>query len=333
VILSLALSLSLLNCFYKILSCSPTHSLTLYISATDILAGQSKDYAAGEQKQNQATDILCHLREDILEGSWIASLDGALANCYIRAEEWRLALGAIDRMMDSLPTVAKAQVQNLLGVDNPELSKLWTKAYRAELLSREGRIFLQIGGLDEAKQLFAAAKTCWTSMKSLTIPLPEALAKRNTTLQVVTESMLEINDGLVHFSESNYEQALEAFGGATEILKLHAGGFTSSYQKDEWLGPSIAGCQTTSMLYHEAVNNSSLCHLYACRMDEAVDTLEQLVREEPAQFLTERVAFNLCTLYELGSDAAIATRKKRVLQLLAKRFFLHDIGPESFRVT
>jgi hypothetical protein len=35
----------------------------------------------------------------------------------------------------------------------------------------------------------------------------------------------------------------------------------------------------------------------------------------------------------LGSDAAAGTRKKRVLQVISKRFYLHDIGPESFRVS
>jgi hypothetical protein len=38
------------------------------------------------------------------------------------------------------------------------------------------------------------------------------------------------------------------------------------------------------------------------------------------------------TLYELSSDAATSTRKKRVLQVIAKRFFLHDIGAECFRL-
>jgi len=87
------------------------------------------------------------------------------------------------------------------------------------------------------------------------------------------------------------------------------------------------------LLYHEAINNASLCHLYSCRLADAVSTLEALVRNDPAAFLTERTAFNLCTLYELGSDSVVATRNKRVLQLIAKRFFLHDVGPESFRVT
>ena len=61
--------------------------------------------------------------------------------------------------------------------------------------------------------------------------------------------------------------------------------------------------------------------------------MESLVRQDPTAFLTERVALNLCTLYELGSDTAVANRKKRTLQLIAKRFYLHDIGPESFRIS
>jgi hypothetical protein len=58
-----------------------------------------------------------------------------------------------------------------------------------------------------------------------------------------------------------------------------------------------------------------------------------VIQEDPTAFLTERIVFNICTLYELGSDSAASARKKRVLQLIAKRFFLHDVGPESFRVT
>jgi hypothetical protein len=68
-------------------------------------------------------------------------------------------------------------------------------------------------------------------------------------------------------------------------------------------------------------------------MKEAVRLMEALVREDPTSYLTERLAFNLCTLYELEADTAASARKKRVLQLVAKRFYLHDIGPEQFRVS
>ena len=298
------------------------------------MAGQSLEYS-GEPKQ--ATDVLCHLREDIpsTESPWIASLDNALANIYIRRGEWRLALGALDRLIDLVPQVVQAEILSLLGAENEILSSFWTKAYISEILSRQGRIFLQIGGLAEAQQLFGAAKTLWTENQSseLSIPLPEELSTRNTTLRVVMEASLEINDGLIYFSNSNYETAMQSFSSALDVLKIGNTGFHSSYKKEEWTGPTVAGSQVPSLLYNEASNNISLCNLYMCNMKEAVTQLEELVREDPTAFLTERVAFNLCTLYELGADTAVATRKKNVLQLVAKRFFLHDVGPESFRVT
>ena len=305
----------------------------LFSIEVDILAGQSLEYTV---EANQATDVLCHLREDIpsTESSWIASLDNALANTYIRRGEWRLALGALDRMIDLVPEVVQAEVRSL-GVESGEQVSFWVKAYIAEILSRQGRIFLQIGGLAEAKEVFGAAKTIWTQNESsLTeIPLSEQLSARNTSLQVVMEASLEINDGLIQFSESDYEKALQSFSSATNVFKMGNTSFHLPYNMQEWVGPSIAGCQAPSLLYNEAMNNLSLCNLYMCNMKEAVSQLEELVREDPAAFLTERIAFNLCTLYELGSDSAVATRKKRVLQLIAKRFFLHDVGPESFRVT
>ena len=69
-----------------------------------------------------------------------------------------------------------------------------------------------------------------------------------------------------------------------------------------------------------------------CRLHDAIQVLEGLIRTDPTCFLTERMALNLCTLYELSADTTVANRKKRTLQLIAKRFFLHDVGPESFRI-
>jgi len=61
--------------------------------------------------------------------------------------------------------------------------------------------------------------------------------------------------------------------------------------------------------------------------------LESLIRENPTMYLTETLTFNLCTLYELGSDNTVSGKKKRMLQLIAKRFSIQDIGAESFRIT
>ena len=67
-------------------------------------------------------------------------------------------------------------------------------------------------------------------------------------------------------------------------------------------------------------------------MRSAVQELEGLIREDPCVYLTEGMAFNLCTLYELGFDGEECSRKKKLLQRVAKRFSLHDISVESFRL-
>lgn len=67
-------------------------------------------------------------------------------------------------------------------------------------------------------------------------------------------------------------------------------------------------------------------------MRDAVNMMEGLVRENPSRYLTQSMAYNLCTLHELGTDNATSEKKKRVLQLIAKRFSLHDIGNESFHL-
>ena len=85
-------------------------------------------------------------------------------------------------------------------------------------------------------------------------------------------------------------------------------------------------------LYSECVNNMALAALYTCRLADALQFMESLIRENVTAHLTSRVALNLCTLYELASESATSARQKRVLQMVAQRYSLHDIPAESFRV-
>ena len=80
------------------------------------------------------------------------------------------------------------------------------------------------------------------------------------------------------------------------------------------------------------INNFALCALYTCRMRDAVALIESLVKENPTRYMNHCVVFNLCTLYELGWDTTTSDRKKRILQVVANRFSLNDVGPESFRL-
>jgi tetratricopeptide (TPR) repeat protein len=205
-----------------------------------------------------------------------------------------------------------------------------TKSYTCEILSRQGRTLLQAGALLEAADVFESAKALWSDVESALNVVENLGELENHDIVRLMPSQMEINEALFYFSKSHYDHALKSFAKAVELLRKDSR-FSPRYRTQDWVGPSIAQSLSASTLYHESINNMALCNLYMCNMKEAVDLLEGLIREDPTAFLTERVTFNLCTLYELGSDNPTGLRKKKTLQLIAKRFFLHDIGPESFR--
>jgi tetratricopeptide (TPR) repeat protein len=295
---------------------------------TDILAGQTQQYSDDAEG---ASDVLFALRDRIPkdEPIWLASVDNALANMFLRQGEWRLALGSLDRMMELVPAATESELRSTFS-NSPnaaEIKSLLITAYKCEILSRQGRALLQVGALPQVAQVFEWAKTLWDQVESR---IPSELANHNVVKLV--PSLMEANGGLYYFAKSNFELAIQSFSAAVEKLR-EQGNLTPKYRSEDWMGPTVAGSESPNILYSECINNLSLCCLYTCRMKDAIQFLEGVVREDPTSFLTERVAFNLCTLYELGSDSAASARLKRVLQLIAKRFFLHDVGPESFRVT
>lgn len=269
--------------------------------------------------------------------AWLACVDNALANIFLKRGEWRQALGSWDRIIERLPESTKAEVQTKYATgqsfsmeETTLVSVLLTKVYKCEILSRQGRTLLQAGALLGAAEVFELAKDIWTNDVEQTIStLPDAII--NHPVLKIMPCQMEVNEGLYYFAKSRYGHALQCFTRAVEILRKDDN-FHARYRVEEWVGPSIAASEAPNLLYSESVGNMALCHLYECRMNEAVAIQEGLIREDPTAFFTERLAFNLCTLYELGSDSAVGTRKKRVLQLIAKRFFLHDVGPESFRI-
>jgi tetratricopeptide (TPR) repeat protein len=297
---------------------------------TDVLAGQALEYT---EDAPRATDILYNLRQRIpsSEPAALARVDDALANIFLRRGKWRLALASLDRIVELIPAAIQAECESkkfgaTQALQTNVISCL-TKTCMCEIMSRQGRVLLQAGVLFEAAEIFETAKILWTEVEA---SIPEEL--RNHEAVKLMPCQMEVNEALFYFSKSHYDHAIQSFSKAVDLLRK-TDNFHTRYRSGEWVGPSIITCEAANVLYSEAINNIALCHLYTCNMKEAVDLLEGLVRQDPTSFLSERVAFNLSTLYELGSDSATGTRKKRVLQLIAKRFFLHDVGPESFRVT
>lgn len=330
--------------------------ITFFMYETDVLAGQMQQYT--EETTSRSSDVLFELRERMPkeDALWLVGVDGALANLFLRKSQWRLALGSLDRILELVPAATKQYLQQphivqrlrMMDSQSPsmesldcivmkDLEQILTVVHKCEILSRQGRTLLQAGALSQVAKVFAFARELWDDMTKM-ITLSPAFSRIFRTIRLIPVQ-LEMNDGLLYFSEGNFDRAKDCFSRAVDMVRSKDADMHGnvplcqiSFDVEDWVGPAVAATESPTVIYTECINNMALCCLYSCRMNEAVELLEGLIREDPTTYLTERVAFNLCTLYELGADSATSARKKRVLQLIAKRFFLHDVGPENFRV-
>ena len=268
-----------------------------------ILAAESLQYT--DSDSGRCIDELYALRALIEENDkpYVLSIDSALSNAFVRKSEWRMALESLDHMLETMPSVFEGDL---------------LQAHKAEVWSRQGRILLQVGAIDQAEQVFAKAA-------------PSIATNQEHWIIDKAPAQFALQQGMAQFARRNYHDSMASFKQASDLLRtlrepIHG------YRKEAYMGPAV-WVESPQGLLTQAWNNMGLSALYTCRMKEAVRLMESLVREDPTAYLTERLAFNLCTLYELGADTAASARKKRVLQLVAKRFYLHDIGPEQFRVS
>jgi tetratricopeptide (TPR) repeat protein len=292
---------------------------------------------------NSAVDALWAIRADIPDIEAIAKLqvEHALANAFVRRRDWRMALASLERMFPLLGAACQSKTTTRNGDNDVAAAVALEMAYKCEILSRQGRILLQVGAVQQATQIFASARSAWK-------PLEPVAATRHSSSNdfFCTAAQIAINEGLISFATEKYDQAFESFREAVQHLEqssyLTAPSSSASskprlleYRDDCDYDSSLLfplGRCPAHILYSETINNRALCCLYTCRLQQAVSMMEDLVRQNPTLFLTERIALNLCTLYELSNETSVSARKKRVLQIVAKRFTLHDIGPEIFRL-
>jgi tetratricopeptide (TPR) repeat protein len=284
----------------------------------------------------------------------LLKLDIVLVNILVRREEWRLALHALDGMFAYAEEAVRSWLRkddNVRGHRSRKQSdtvsedidlEYLTKAVKMEVYSRQGKILLQSGALPAAATVFERAHDIFQTMDlnlhsqtlntvKLTVHGNDFSLIRNMRTQIL------MNEGLLHFAHMDYDLAETKFKSAVECQRVfqredgsedhdhHRAGVYQGLSGDELMS-------SEGDLLIPCLNNLALCALYTCRMRDAINMMESLVREDPTKYLTEVMVFNLCTLYELASDNSTSERKKRVLQSIAKRFTLHDIGPENFRL-
>jgi hypothetical protein len=226
--------------------------------------------------------------------------------------------------------------------ERKQMEEVITTAAHVELHSRQLLILLQAGAISAAEMIQKDVRNYATKIESQLHKFihPSASTRMTAVSRMAKEVALVrqvpirvlVNEGLLQFSRLNYTEAAKIFLDALNQQQQQLFTTHPSYPTWNELTCPTLGFDAEPSLTEECLTNLSLCMLYSGSMHTAVDKLEGLIRDDPCLYLTEAVAFNLCTLYELGSDGEECTRKKKVLQRVAHRFFLHDIGAEMLRL-
>lgn len=320
-----------------------------------IMAAQQLQYVDGSSK---AIDVLYDMRDRATRteywstpgmDDWCSTIDNALVNAFVRKKEWRMALRTLEDMLNNVEVGAEREVeywckssgQAVDQGDRSLMKDVIVSAATVELMSRQILILLQCGALDAAQAVHTDLLAQVTRIHAVT----RSTNKSAMIVRLEQESILvrqapfrsKVNEGLLLFANGDYSDASGHFRDALQSQKefdRHAIESNQPHGCPSWkeLSAPTLGFGAEPSLTVECLNNLSLCLLYSGNMRHAIHELEGLVREDPTMYLTEGMAFNLCTLYELGSDGEECTRRKKVLQRVAKRFFLHDVGVESFRL-
>jgi len=328
-----------------------------------ILAAQQLQYNDGSSK---ALDVLLDMRDRTVRTNywntrgmevWTSTIDNAIVNACIRMKEWRLALHFLEELIGGVEEGVNREVLWWCRQDNSvagslgeetrvQLKELITSAAYVELLSRQILVLLQSGAIKAAEIVQGDVRLHASKVEGIVLTGALSCIHREFALVRQIPVRLMVNDGLILFAQSDYELAAQRFREAMKVQEsvtsdnnnessaLNSMDVSSSPVYPSWkdLDSPTLGFDADSSLTVECINNLSLCLLYSGKMREAVREMESLIRKDPCEYLTEGMAFNLCTLYELGSDGEECTKRKKRLQRVAKRFFLHDIGVESFRL-
>ena len=232
-----------------------------------ILAGSALQYTPAERGGGPlaATDALWKIRSALIAtddntAAALVNCEHALANVFVRQKHWRMALQALERILSLLPEATQQE-----DIAAP-ISQV---AYQCEIWSRQGRILLQVGALEQASTLFQKATTVWRDANTTTV---SSSSSDHVTclIQYQIPAQLLTNQGLLSFAYNQYDKALEEFRRAVNVLSGSSGttnrwGVDGSYRRQDWIGNGVLSAEHGRSIYTVCMNNLALTALYTVR--------------------------------------------------------------------
>ncbi|CAM9194498.1 unnamed protein product [Chrysoparadoxa australica] len=181
---------------------------------------------------------------------------------------------------------------------------------RFAVLCMAGKVFCQVGALNDASRVFAECSLIAESRGEL---LPQ----------------MHFNDGLLAFARNEFVTARNNFAAAVQLLRSQLDAPPAAQAQAAQGAADTAAVAVDEGLLCGAQNNLALACLFSSHVTMAVDHLENSVRSNPTKNMSETVVQNLSTLYDLSCSAAASATKKRVLDAVARYFCLDDLAQRS----
>ena len=145
-----------------------------------------------------------------------------------------------------------------------------------------------------------------------------------------------ITGGILHFTRSQYEASMSVYkliidrqrekGQRSPSRQQQTGVRRNSFlttnisiygsSGNKYTSPPaylFASADFSCSILTVAVNNISVCALYLKNVNLAISNLESIIQENPYEYMTSNIVFNLCTLYDLTSSPSLSAVKKTVL--------------------
>jgi tetratricopeptide (TPR) repeat protein len=196
----------------------PARSLTSgkVMRALQLLEVELKQYEERSGSSQTCLNELGRIQRDVsVKGDeaarhesllWWRRVTMSMVNTAVRMGSWSVALALLEKLRRR---ATPGTPQFFEGVES--LSSVQSKvAYEVEVLSRIGKVFLQMGNLDGALRFFNYADAC---------------DKTRMQIQpgIERSSRCLLNYGLLSFAQSQYREAMETFNVVIEAERRHQG--------------------------------------------------------------------------------------------------------------